>query len=90
MNNKDFINAMATHTDLPTKTIQKLTTSIINHLAEKLDDETTLSIQGFGSFEVKKKTERIMVNPISKQRRLIPPKLVLTFKPSTVLKEKMQ
>lgn len=90
MNNKDFISALATHTALPSKTVQKLATALVNKLAEKLDDETTLSVQGFGTFEVKKKTERITVNPMTKQRRLIPPKLVLTFKPSTVLKEKMQ
>jgi len=39
---------------------------------------------------VKKKMERVVVNPATKQRKLIPPKLVLAFKPSTVLKEKMK
>lgn len=34
--------------------------------------------------------ERVVVNPANKQRKLIPPKLVLAFKPSAVLKEKMK
>ncbi|MGN1244462.1 MAG: HU family DNA-binding protein, partial [Alloprevotella sp.] len=53
-------------------------------------DQCTLAIQGFGSFEVKKKMERIVVNPATKQRKLIPPKLVMGFKPSAVLKEKLK
>ena len=42
-------------------------------------------LEGFGSFEVKKKAERISINPASKQRMLVPPKLVLSYKPSHVL-----
>ncbi len=47
-------------------------------------------IQGFGSFEVKKKTERISINLTSKQRILVPPKLVLSYKPSNTLKDKFK
>ena len=50
----------------------------------------TIAIQGFGTFEVKKKMERISVNPTTQQRMLIPPKLVLSYKPSTNLKEKFK
>ena len=38
----------------------------------------------------KKKAERISVNPTTKQRMLVPPKLVLTYKPSTLLKDKFK
>lgn len=62
----------------------------VGSIAEKLDDDTQLAVQGFGTFEVKKKMERVVVNPANKQRKLIPPKLVLAFKPSAVLKEKMK
>ena len=49
-----------------------------------------IAIQGFGTFEVKKKLERISINPATQQRMLIPPKLVLTYKPSVTLKEKFK
>ena len=32
--------------------------------------------------------ERIVVNPNTKQRMLVPPKLVMSFKPSNLLKDK--
>lgn len=88
MNNKDFLNALALRTGMNAKTVQKATQTLIGEFAERLDADTSLSVQG--QFEVKKKKERIAVNPATKQRKLIPPKLVLAFKPSAVLKEKLK
>lgn len=90
MNNKDFINTLAARTERTAKETQTLTESLIALIAEDTSDQCALAIQGFGSFEVKKKMERIVVNPATKQRKLIPPKLVMGFKPSAVLKEKLK
>ena len=90
MNNKDFINTLAARTERTAKETQALTESLIALIAEDTSDQCTLAIQGFGSFEVKKKMESIVVNPATKQRKLIPPKLVMGFKPSAVLKEKLK
>lgn len=90
MNNKDFINALASKVKLPSKSTQKIVTSFISELANRLDDESSISVQSFGTFEVKKKMERVIVNPATKQRILTPPKLVLAFKPSNILKDKLK
>lgn len=90
MNNKEFINQMAVRLGLSTKETQRMVDAFISELAERLDDDTTLNVQGFGSFEVKKKLERVVVNPTTKQKMLVPPKLVLAFKPSPALKEKFK
>ena len=60
------------------------------HMTQELQDGNNIAIQGFGTFEVKKKLERISINPATQQRMLIPPKLVLTYKPSVTLKEKFK
>jgi len=44
----------------------------------------------FGSFEVKKKLERIMINPTTGQRMLVPPKLTLGFKISPTWRDKLK
>ena len=44
-------------------------------------------VNGFGTFEVRKRLERVIINPASGQRMLVPPKLVLGFKPSSVIKD---
>ena len=59
-------------------------------MSEQLEEGNTIALQGFGTFEVKKKGERISVSPTTKQRMLVPPKLVLGFKPSSLFKEKVK
>jgi DNA-binding protein HU-beta len=64
--------------------------SVLSVMTQELQEGKIIAIQGFGTFEVKKKMERISVNPSTQQRMLIPPKLVLTYKPSITLKEKFK
>lgn len=49
----------------------------------------SVSIPAFGTFESKKRLERIAMHPATGKRILIPPKIVLTFKPSAILKQKV-
>ena len=89
MNNKDFINALATRLQENPKTVKQHVEALVDALANMLDEGATLNVQGFGTYEVKKKKERIIVHPMSKQRQLVPPKLVIAFKPSPTLKDKV-
>ena len=86
MNNKEFINALAARTEKSQKSTKLLVDSLVELLADTLEEGDTLTVQSFGAFEVKKKKERIIVNPSSKQR--VPPKLAISFKPSNAMKEK--
>jgi len=90
LKNKDFIQkirqSVSTNGE-QTAELVELTTSII---AKILSEGDTLAIKGFGSFEVKKKEERISVNPSTGDRWMIPPKLVPSFKPGTIMKEKLK
>ena len=89
MNNKEFINALATRLQENPKTVKQHVAALVDALANMLDEGATLNVQGFGTYEVKKKKERIIVHPMSKQRQLVPPKLVIAFKPSPTLKDKV-
>ena len=53
-------------------------------------EENAVVVPSFGTFEVKKKLERVLVNPTTKQRMLVPPKMVVGFKPNTSLKIKVK
>lgn len=81
---------MAAKLGMSNKEIQNLTNIFVSELADNMEDGSILSVQGFGNFEVKKKLERIVVNPTTKQRMLVPPKLALSFKPSSILKDKLK
>ena len=88
MNHKDFISQLTEQTNISAKEANRLSQVLTDTMASILDDGDAIAIQGFGLFEVKKKMERIVVNPSSKQRMLVPPKLVVSFKPSATLKER--
>ncbi len=90
MNNKEFITELSQKLGTSTAETTQTIESFLSGLTEELQNGNSVTVQGFGSFEVKKKAERISVNPITKERMLVPPKLVLSYKPSNVLKEKFK
>ncbi len=90
MNNREFIAELSRKLGYTNKDTSKLVSSVMSIITQELQEGNTVAIQGFGAFEVKKKLERISINPVTRQRLLIPPKLVLTYKPGTPLKEKFK
>ena len=90
MNNKDFITELAELTGYTAKDTQKLATNLINAMADAFQEDNAVLVPNFGVFETKKKMERIMVNPSTGQRMLVPPKLVLNFKPNQTWKAQLK
>jgi len=89
MNHKELISKLALRINLPKTEVEALldATSII--VKEQLLEGKIIGIQSFGSFEVRKKEERLSVHPATQIRTLIPPKLVVNFKQSNILKDKL-
>lgn len=87
MNNKEFITALAAKTGKDTEQVQKMVNQLCTSMNEIFDEGESLMVANFGTFETKKRLERIIVNPANNQRMLVPPKIVLTFKPATQVKE---
>ncbi|CCX61102.1 MAG TPA: HU family DNA-binding protein [Bacteroides togonis] len=90
MNNKDFTSELSKRLGYTLKDTSELISSLLSGMTQQLEEGNVVAIQGFGTFEVRKKAERISVSPTTKQRMLVPPKLVLTYRPSTLLKEKFK
>ena len=90
MNNKEFTSELAERLGYTIKDTSELMNSLLSSMTQELEEGNVIAVQGFGSFEVKKKAERISINPASKQRMLVPPKLVLSYRPSITLKDKFK
>ena len=90
MNNKDFIAELADRTGYSVEDAQKMVDIVIETMGDHFQEDDSVLIPNFGTFEVKKKMERIMVNPATGQRMLVPPKLVLNFKPNVSWKERVK
>jgi DNA-binding protein HU-beta/integration host factor subunit alpha len=90
MNNKEFIAELAERTGYTAKDTQKLVNNLIDAMGDAFQADNAVLVPNFGVFETKKKMERVIVNPSTGQRMLVPPKLVLGFKPNQTWKEKLK
>lgn len=90
MNNKEFTSELSDRLGYTIKDTSELIASLLSDMTQQLQEGNAIIIYGFGTFEVKKKAERISINPTTKQRMLIPPKLVLTYKPSGIQRDKFK
>ncbi len=90
MNNKEFITELAQRSGYNQRDTQKLVRTVIDEMTDHFAETDIVSIPSFGTFEVKKRLERIVVNPATKKRMLVPPKLVLGFKPVQSIKEQLK
>ena len=90
MNNKQFISELAQRMGYTTQDTQKMVYQLIEAMGDSFQEGDSVSILNFGNFEVKKKLERIMVNPTTGQRMLVPPKLTLNFRISPTWKDQIK
>lgn len=89
MDNRNFLDNVADATGMKPDEVQTLIGEFSKLLAERCVEMDTVIIPGFGQFEARKRKERLTVHPATGQRLMVPPKLVLGFKPSGVLKAKL-
>ena len=81
---------LANKTGYSTEDTQQMVDLLIETMGDHFLEGDSVLIPNVGTFEVKKKMERIMVNPPTGQRMLVPPKLVLNFKPNVGWKERVK
>ncbi len=90
MNNKEFIAELASRTGFTQEDTQKLVHNVIDSMTSQFENGEAVGIPGFGTFEVKKRMERVVVNPSTQKRMLVPPKLVVGFRPVASVKQKLK
>lgn len=81
MNNREYISELSQTCGYSLDDTQKLVRCVIDSLVQKFEDGETVAVNEFGTFEVKRRMERIVVSPSTGQRMMVPPKIVLVFKP---------
>lgn len=90
MDYKTFINKVSAASGVDVDVCNVYQEALSELMESALSSGDIFSIPSFGNFEPRKRNERIMTNPSLKGKRfLVPPKLVVSFKPSTVLKNKI-
>lgn len=66
-----------------------LVEAVLNHISDALVRGETVKISSFGTFSVRSKTARIGRNPKTGEEVPIEPRRVLTFRPSHIMKDRV-
>lgn len=90
MNNKEFITELSRRSGYSQENTQRMVRCVIESMASKFDEGESVLVPSFGTFELKNRMERVVVNPSTGQRMMVPPKIVLNFKPVGTVKEKLK
>lgn len=89
MDNKKLVEMMAGNLGRSTEDVTKLLEAFADVLRARCGDMDSVMLPGFGTFEPKKRNERVINNPSTGKRMLVPPKVVVGFKVSKLLKSKI-
>lgn len=90
MDSKQFIEGLSESLGMSREDVQKLITGLSSVMADVAIDMDVTSVSGFGGFEPRKRRERIAMQPSTSKRLLLPPKLLLGFRPSAILKQRIK
>lgn len=90
MENKRLVGLLARKLGRSNEDVNKLLEAFTEVVASRCGDLDSIAIPSFGSFEAKKKNERVVTNPGNGKRMLVPPKVTVSFKISNVFKSKLK
>lgn len=90
MNKSELINAMAEKSGLSKNDTKKALEAFVASVEDALMNGDRVSLIGFGTFVTVEKSERIGINPATKEQISIPAKKVVKFKPGTEFSDKIK
>lgn len=90
MDNKKLIDIVAANLGRTPEDVSKLLEAFAGVLTARCSEMDSVHVPAFGTFEPKKRDERVMVHPSTGKRMLVPPKMTVSFKVSNVLKAKIK
>ncbi len=90
MNNKEYIAELSRMTGYSQENTQRMVRCVVEQMALQFDEGENVVVPDFGTFETKNRMERIVANPSTGQKMMVPPKIVLNFRPAMAVKIKMK
>lgn len=85
MNKTELISAISSEASVSKKEAKVMLASLCTLIKEALKKGEEVKINGFGKFEVKKRNERVVINPATKQKMILPSVNKASFKASSDL-----
>ena len=82
MKDVELVTALSRQMDMTPHDVLNTLSALYGLIGDVITNGGSVNISGVGQFEVKKKRERISVNPVNRKKYLVPPKLSPVFKPA--------
>jgi len=90
MNYSELLVALADRLQLPKGDVEKRLEQTTEIITDELVKNNIVSIMNFGTLEVKKQLERVIIHPATGKKILVPPKLSVKYKVSASLNKKLK
>lgn len=90
MNKAELITAIAEELSLSKRAVEEIISKFCETVVGTLASGEEVKLTGFGTFEIRKRKERRGVSPQTGHEIVIPSGRTIVFKPSKLLKEKVQ
>lgn len=87
MTKAEFINEFSNKTNFTKKDSTLAVDAVIDCITEALGRNESVNFVGFGSFKVKERAARTLINPSTKKPMKLKATKVVSFKPGKTLKE---
>jgi integration host factor subunit alpha len=85
----DLADALVRKVGLPRNESQDLVELVLSEISETLSQGEGVKLSSFGSFGVRSKAQRMGRNPKTGEEVPITPRRVLVFRPSNIMKERI-
>lgn len=85
----DLADAVHQQVGLSRSDSSRLVESVLNEMLRTLESGVSVKISSFASFIIRKKKERVGRNPRTGVQAVIKPRRVVLFRPSTLLRERL-
>ncbi len=90
MEHKELVSELQQRLHCNQEAVEGMLESFGRIVTERCSQMDVVVMQGLGTFEARKKMERISVHPTTGKRMLIPPKIVMVFKPNNAIKSRLK
>ncbi|MBO4945218.1 MAG: HU family DNA-binding protein [Muribaculaceae bacterium] len=89
MDSRQFISVVARESGFDSRQVSAAIESVSAAIARCCGALDTVAIPGFGNFMAEKEDEHIEMDPVSQQRTLMPPQIKVSFRPSVILRKRI-
>jgi integration host factor subunit alpha len=86
----DLVESLCRELDFSKKEVQEVVDALFETIREGLEKGNTIKLPGFGNFTIRSKNARVGRNPKTGEEIEITARQVLTFKPSSILRDRIQ